>query len=570
MSTQPAPFKETKAQKAERLKSQKNPWECLEEIRTFAKGGYSAIPDEWIKTYFRWWGVYTQGDGIGAIGGTGGEGKATPYFMVRIRLGNGFVTSRQLRAIAALSERYARGSADITVRQNIQLHWVTIEDLPEVLEGLFHARLTSMSTCGDVTRNITGCPLAGLDAHELSDASPLIFAAERLLVGNGEFYNLPRKYKISISGCRDWCSYPEINDLAFTPAVREQDRKREVGFSVRVGGGLSTDPHLAVRLNAFVRWDQVIGVTKAVSELFRDSSGLRENRERARLKFLFLQHGWTKETFLAEVERRLGYKLDAAAHEEAPADIFRDHVGVHAQKQLGLFYIGAAVLRGRITPDQLRSAAALAERYGTGELRTTNTQNLIIVNVRKENIEAVAQGLQSAGLPVSGSPFWRGAVACTGTEFCKMAITETKSFTRWLVEELDDRLPGFDQPLKINVTGCPNSCGQHRIADIGLEGKKLKIDGVLQDAYYFCLGGAVGEHVGFGRPVGYRCAADEVPGAIERLLRSYLNERHDGENLRQFFARHGEDRLRTFLAGEELPEVPRDPSPGPVPHGVEA
>ena len=570
MSTQAIHIKETKAQRAERLKSQKNPWECLEEIRTFAKGGYSAIPDEWIKTYFRWWGVYTQGDGIGAIGGAGGEGKATPYFMVRIRLGNGFITSRQLRAIAALSERYARGSADITVRQNIQLHWVSIEDLPEVLEGLFNARLTSMSTCGDVTRNITGCPLAGLDAHELCDASPLIFAAERLLVGNREFYNLPRKYKISISGCRDWCSYPEINDLAFTPAVREQDGQREVGFSVRVGGGLSTDPHLALRLNAFVRWDQVIDVTKAVSELFRDSSGLRENRERARLKFLFLQHGWTKETFLAEIEHRLGYKLDAAAPEEVPADVFRDHVGVHAQKKPGLFYIGAAVLRGRITPDQLLAAAALAERYGNGELRTTNTQNLIIANVRKENIEAVAQGLQSAGLPVTGSPFWRGAVACTGTEFCKMAITETKSFTRWLVEELDDRLPGFDQPLKINVTGCPNSCGQHRIADIGLEGKKLKIDGVMQDAYYFCLGGAVGEHAGFGRPVGYRCAANEVPGAIERLLRSYLNERYHGENLRQFFARHDEDRLRTLLAGEELPAVPRDPSPGPVPRGVEA
>jgi sulfite reductase (ferredoxin) len=570
MSTQAIPVKETKAQRAERLKSQKNPWECLEEIRTFAKGGYSAIPDEWIKTYFRWWGVYTQGDGIGAIGGAGGEGKATPYFMVRIRLGNGFVTSRQLRAIAALSERYARGSADITVRQNIQLHWVAIEDLPLVLEALFNAGLTSMSTCGDVTRNITGCPLAGLDAHELCDASPLIFEAERLLVGNGEFYNLPRKYKISISGCRDWCSYPEINDLAFTPAVRELEGKREVGFSVRVGGGLSTDPHLAVRLNAFVRQDQVIAVTKAVSELFRDSSGLRENRERARMKFLFLQHGWTKETFLAEVERRLGYRLDTAAAEEVPADVFRDHVGVHGQKQPGLFYIGAAVLRGRITPDQLRTAAGLAERYGTGELRTTNTQNLIVVNVRKENIDAVAQGLQSAGLPVAGSPFWRGAVACTGTEFCKMAITETKSFTRWLVEELDDRLPGFDQPLKINVTGCPNSCGQHRIADIGLEGKKLKIDGVMQDAYYFCLGGAVGEHAGFARPVGYRCAADEVPGAIERLLRAYLSERYFGENLRQFFARHGEGRLRTFLAGEELSEVPRDPSPGPVPRGVEA
>jgi sulfite reductase (ferredoxin) len=561
--------KETKAQKVERFKREKNPWECLDEIRAFARQGQTAIPEAWIKTYFRWWGVYTQGDGAGALGGVGGEGKALPYFMLRIRLGNGFISSRQLRAVAELSENYARGSADITVRQNIQLHWVTIEDLPDVLQTLFDAGLTSRSTCGDVTRNITGCPLAGLDAHELCDASPLVFQADDMLAGADEFYNLPRKYKISISGCRDWCSYPEINDLAFTPAVREADGKREVGFSIRVGGGLSTDPHLAVRLNAFVRWEQVLPVAKAVSELFRDADSLRENRERARLKFLFLQHGWTAESFLAEVERRLGYKLDPAVHEQVPEDIYRDHSGVHAQKQPGLFYVGAAVLRGRINPQQMRVAADLAERFGSGELRTTNTQNLVIVNVPQAHIDVVVRELDNAGLHVRASSFWRGAVACTGAEFCKLAITETKSFTRWLVGELEDCLPAFDQPLKLNVTGCPNSCGQHRIADIGLEGKKIKVNGAMQDAYYFCLGGAVGEHAGFARPVGYRCPAREVPEAIERLLRTYLLTRYSGENLREFFARHNESELRAFLAGGLMAEVARDASPGRVPHGVE-
>jgi sulfite reductase (ferredoxin) len=561
--------KETKAQKVERFKREKNPWECLDEIRTFARQGHTAIPEAWIKTYFRWWGVYTQGDGAGALGGTGGEGKALPYFMLRIRLGNGFISSRQLRAVAGLSENYARGSGDITVRQNIQLHWITIEDLPEVLQTLFDVGLTSRSTCGDVTRNITGCPLAGLDAHELCDASPLVFQADDLLAGADEFYNLPRKYKISISGCRDWCSYPEINDLAFTPAVREAGEKREVGFSIRVGGGLSTDPHLAVRLDAFVRWEQVLPVAKAVSEIFRDADGLRENRERARLKFLFLQHGWTAESFLAEVERRLGYTLDPAVHEQAPEDIYRDHAGVHAQKQPGLFYVGAAVLRGRISPQQMCMAADLAERYGSGEIRTTNTQNLVIVNIPHAHIDDVVRGLDQAALHVRASAFWRGAVACTGTEFCKLAITETKSYTRWLVGELEDRLPAFDQPLKLNVTGCPNSCGQHRIADIGLEGKKIKINGAMQDAYYFCLGGAVGEHAGFGRPVGYRCSAREVPEAIERLLRGYLLTRYSGENLREFFARHAEPELRAFLAGGFIAEVARDASPGRIPHGVE-
>lgn len=569
MSTQPQALKESKAQRAERLKREKNPWECLEEIRAFAPGGFSTVPEAWLKTYFRWWGVYTQGDGAGVLGGANGEGKAVPYLMLRIRLGNGFVTAAQLRTIADLSEKYARGSADLTVRQNIQLHWIAVEDLPDILQALFDSGLTSMSTCGDVPRNLTGCPLAGLDANEVVDASPLLRQAEQLLVGNPEFYNLPRKYKVSISGCRDWCCYPEINDLAFTPAVREVAGKKEVGFSVRIGGGLSADPHLAVRLNAFVRWEQVLPVTRAVSEIFRDAAALREHRERARLKFLFLQHGWTAETFLLELERRLGYNLDPAVLEQVPSDVFRDHVGVHAQKQAGLFYIGAAVLRGRITPAQMRVAADLADRFSSGELRTTTAQNLVIVNIRRENIHEVLEALESAGLQVRASSFWRGAVACTGTEFCKLAITETKSFTRWLVEELEDRLPGFDQQLKLNVTGCPNSCGQHRIADIGLEGKKIKVNGRMQDAYYFCLGGAVGEHAGFARPVGYRCAAEEVPEAIERLLRTYMFQREGGENLRQFFARHSESELRAFLAGEHITAVERDPSPGRVPHGLE-
>jgi sulfite reductase (ferredoxin) len=569
MSTPGEGLKETKAQRAERLKREKNPWECLEEIRAFASGGFAGIPEAWVKTYFRWWGVYTQGDGAGVIGGANGEGKAVPYLMLRIRLGNGFITSHQLRTVAELSEKYARGSADITVRQNIQLHWIQVEDLPDVLSTLFDAGLTSMGTCGDVTRNLTGCPLAGLDANEIIDASPLLFKAAQMLNGNPEFYNLPRKYKISISGCRDWCCYPEINDLAFTPTVRERGALRETGFSVRVGGGLSADPHLAVRLNAFVRCEQVLPVVRAVSEIFRDAEALREHRERARLKFLFLQHGWTAETFLLELERRLGYNLDPAVPEEVPSDVFRDHVGVHAQKQAGLFYIGAAVLRGRITPVQMCVAAGVADRFGSGELRTTNAQNLVIVNILRENIHQVISELETAGLQVRASSFWRGAVACTGTEFCKLAITETKTFTRWLVEELEERLPGFDQQLKLNVTGCPNSCGQHRIADIGLEGKKLKINGRLQDAYYFCLGGAVGEHAGFGRPIGYRCAADEVPDAIERLLRHYMFYREGGENLRQFFARHTDAELRTFLAGEEINPVERDLPSGRVPHGVE-
>ncbi|HEV3208567.1 MAG TPA: nitrite/sulfite reductase [Terriglobales bacterium] len=566
-ATQP-PAPETKAQRVERLKREKNPWEGLDEIRRFAREGFDSIPAEWIGTYFRWWGVYTQGDGVGAIGGKNGEGKALPYFMVRIRIPNGLLHSHQLRTIAAVTEKYARGTADLTVRQNIQLHWVTIEGMPELLDELWRAGLTTKGSCGDDTRNITGCPLAGVDADEICDASPLALEANRFFVGNAEFYNLPRKFKVCITGCRVWCAYPEINDVGFT-AIRRGGPDSEAGFSLRIGGGLSTDPHLGVRLNAFVQRHQVVPVLKGVAEIFRESEKLRENRERARLKFLFLKHGWTAESFQQELEHRIGFRLDPAVDERPPDDVYRDHVGIHPQKQAGYAYVGAAVLRGRISAQQMRAAADLADRFAGGELRTTNMQNLLIVNVPRHNANELGRELDAIGLPVGGSSFWRGAVACSGSEFCKLAITETKSFSRWLVEELEERLPGFEQHLKLHVTGCPNSCGQHWIADIGIEGKKIKVDDRQQDAYYFCVGGAVGLHQSIARPIGYRCLASEVPDAIERLLRRYLDERVPGENLRRFFARHSDAELRECLAGKFLAAVARDPSPGRVPHAVE-
>jgi len=550
--------KETTVQRVERLKRAANPWEGLDEIRRFAREGFGSIPPEWIGTYFRWWGVYTQGDGAGVTGGTGGVGKALQRFMVRIRIPNGMMTSQQLRTIADLTRLHANGIADLTVRQNIQLHWVTIESLPEVLDGLWKVGLNTTGACGDVVRNVTGCPVAGVDHDEIVDASPLVQEVSQLLAGNAEFYNLPRKFKISITGCRVWCPYPEINDVGMTAITRTVGGKPEVGFSLRVAGGLSTDPYLGARLNAFVRWNQVVPVVKGIAELFRDSEVLREHRERARLKFLFLRHGWTVERFQQELEERIGFQFDPAVEEHAPDDVYRDHVGIHAQKQPGLSYVGAVVLRGRITADQMQSAADLAERYANGEVRATNMQNLVVVNVPTINADTLAAELNAIGFQVKGSAFARGTIACSGTEFCKLAITETKAFSRWLVEELEERLPGFDQHLKLHVTGCPNSCGQHWIADVGIEGKKLRVNGHMVDAYYFCVGGALGLHQSTARPVGYRCAATDVPDALERLLGQYLEQREPGENLRRFFARHSDTQLREFLAGEVVDPVVRD------------
>jgi len=576
--------KETKAQRIERLKRLKNPWEHLDEIRAFSRLGHSSIPPEWLSTYFRPWGIYTQGDGVGALGGSGGEGRAVPFFMVRIRIPNGLLTSQQVRLIANLSEQHGNGVADITVRQNIQLHWIRIDAIPDLLEQLWKAGLSTTGACGDVTRNITGCPLAGLQAHEIADVSSVVLALDRELAGNAEFYNLPRKFKITVTGCPEWCSYPEINDIGLTATRRnrqgrttgaqdkpfEPQSNEEIGFSIRVAGGLSTQPHLAVRLNAFIHWDQVIPVVRAITEVFRASEVLRQSRERARLKYLFLEHGWTPESFLAAVQARLGFALDPAEPEELPAQIHRDHLGIVPQKQGGLFSVGASVLRGRVAPAQLRLAADLAETYADGHIRNTPVQNLLIVNVPGAHAHTVASKLSAAGLPVESSAFARGTVACTGSEFCKLALTETKSFARWLMGELEERFPAYHEQLKLHITGCPNSCGQHWIADIGIEGKKIKSNGEMVDAYYFCVGGSVGQIASIARPVGYRCAATEVPNAIERLLRAYRGSRHPRETLQRFLARHSTENLRSILAGGGAEEfVQRDLPVEHVPHSVE-
>ena len=592
---------ETKAQRVERLKRAKNAWDHLDEIRAFARDGYASIPPEWFSTYFRSWGIYSQGDGHGVVGGSGGEGKSVPYFMVRIRIPNGLLTSTQVREIANLSQEHGNGVADITVRQNVQLHWVKIESIPAVLDRLRAIGLTTTGACGDVARNITGCPLAGVHAHELADVSDTVLALDRELVGNSEFYNLPRKYKITVTACPDWCSYPEINDIGLTAVLRPRNANRrvgesvspldsnirrserseepllepdvaphELGFSLRIGGGLSTQPHLALRLNVFIKPQQVIRVVRAVTEIFRESEVLRQSREKARLKFLFLEHNWTADSFLAALHEKLGFTLDLAEPEQLPTRIHRDHLGAIPQKQPGLFTVGASVVRGRITPRQLYLAADLADRYGDGHVRNTPMQNLLLVNIPESNVHHVVRELNTAGLPVdTASPFTRGTVACTGSEFCKLALTETKSFARWLTEQLEERSPNYQEDLRLHITGCPNSCGQHWIADIGIEGKKIKHNGQMVDAYYFCVGGSVGRIASIARPVGYRCPASEVPDAIARLLDHFHEHRHHNEQLQHFLARTSTSHIRQILAGGPAEIAERDLVAASTPHSVE-
>ena len=574
---EPKPVKETKAQKAERLKLAKNPWEAWDEVRQFAREGRAAVLPEWAEFYFKWWGIYSQGDGAGVTGGKDGVGKATEYFMMRIGLPNGLLTSHQLRVIGELTQKHARNLADITTRQNIQLHWLTIETLPEIVDALTAIGLSPKGACGDVVRNVTGCPLAGLLAHggaghELIDASPLAVEVAHKLTANPEFYNLPRKFKISVTGCPLWCSYPEINDVALTAIKREVNGLEEIGYTLRVGGGLSTEPHIAVRIPAFIPQDKAYAAVEAVLHIFKEADELRENRTRARIKYLFMRHGWTAQTMLEAIEAKLGYKLDPSPVDEdvVPDDVYRDHIGITPQLQPGLSAVGASVMGGRLSGDQLIQLADLAQEFGDGHLRATIMQNIILVNVPNARTRDLVQRLGEIGLHVEVTPFWRGAIACTGTEFCKLAIAETKAFSKWLTSEMEERLPVFDQQIKLHVTGCTNSCGQSWIADIGLEGKKIKKDGVMVDAFYFCVGGAVGKYAAIARQIGYRAAAEDCPAAIENLLRAYLAAREPGEDLRAYFARTDDESLRAQLAGTAVTPVERDAPPAGGRHVVEA
>jgi len=482
--------------------------------------------------------------------------------MMRIGIPNGILSSTQLRVIGGLTRKYARNLADITVRQNIQLHWLTIESLPEIVDALTAIGLSPKGACGDVVRNVTGCPLAGVAADEILDASPIAREVAHLLTANPEFYNSRANSKSPSPAAPPGAPTPRSTTSALPGKAQRPGR-----LLLRVGGGLSNEPHLAVRLDAFILPHQAVHVVRAVTEIFRDQQGLRESRDRARLKYLFMKEGWTAESFLAELQSRLDFTLLPGIPEHVPDDVLRDHAGIHPQRTPGLSYIGASVLRGRLTGEQLEAAADLADRYGSGALRATVSQNLLFIDIPNEKVAALAAELGQIGLYVEGSSFWRGAVACTGTEFCKLAITETKGFTRWLVGELEERLPQFDQQLRLHVTGCPNSCGQHWIADIGIEARRSSTK--ASSPSVLLLPRRSRRPARFHRPPRrLPLPRTHVPESIERLLRRYLITRQPEENLRAWFGRHSNEDLHVYLSGKTLHVVERDLPAGRVPHAV--
>ncbi|MFB7285777.1 nitrite/sulfite reductase [Actinacidiphila glaucinigra] len=504
--------------------------------------GFDAIDGADLRGRMRWWGLYTQRK-PGIDGGKTAilepEELDDKFFMLRVRVDGGRLTTEQLRVIGEVSQEFARGTADITDRQNIQLHWIRIEDVAEIWRRLEAVGLSTTEACGDTPRVILGSPVAGIAEDEIVDGTWAVDEAHRRIVGNKEFSNLPRKFKSAISGSPLLDVAHEINDVAFV-GVRHPEHGP--GFDVWVGGGLSTNPKIGVRLGAWVPLEEVPDVFEGVISIFRDY-GYRRLRTRARLKFLVAD--WGAEKFRRVLEDEyLGRALTDGPAPDQPVQQWRDHVGVHRQKD-GRYYVGFAPRVGRVDGTTLSKIAELAEAHGSGRLRTTVEQKMIVLDVERDRVDSLVAGLESLDLQVQPSPFRRGTMACTGIEFCKLAIVETKARGSSLIDELERRLPEFDEPITINVNGCPNACARIQVADIGLKGQLvLDDDGRQVEGYQVHLGGALGLEAGFGRKVrGLKVTADELPDYVERVLKRFQAERTDGERFAQWVTRASEEAL---------------------------
>lgn len=489
--------------KFEKFKAEKDGLAVKAELEQFAQIGWEAMDATDREHRLKWLGVFFR--------------PVTPgKFMMRLRLPNGVTTSTQLRTLADIIQRYGEdGNADITTRQNIQLRGIRIEDLPDIFQRFTAVGLTSVQSGMDNVRNITGSPVAGLDADELYDTRELCQQAQDLITNGGEgnpaFTNLPRKFNIAIAGCRDNSVHAEINDIAFVPAFKDGI----FGFNVLVGGFFSAKRcAAAIPLNAWVAPSDVVDLCRAILVVYREH-GLRANRQKARLMWLIDEVGL--ERFRQMVEQELGHSLAPEAEKDEFLWDKRDHIGVYAQKQPGLKYVGLHVPVGRLFADDLNELARLAEVYGTGELRLTVEQNIIIPNVPDASVDLLLQEPLLQKFTLNPTPLARSLVSCTGAQFCNFALIETKNRALALIKELDAELQ-CDRPVRIHWTGCPNSCGQPQVADIGLMGTKVRKDGKTVEGVDIFMGGTVGKEAKLGDCVTKGIACDDLKAVLTDLL----------------------------------------------------
>jgi sulfite reductase (ferredoxin) len=529
----------------ERMKKDSDGLEVRQRILDiYAHTGFDGIDAGDLRGRMRWMGLYTQrAQGIpgGRTAVLEAEELEDSYFMMRARIDGGQLTSEALRVIGGISTEFGRDVADVTDRQNVQYHWIRIEDVPEIWRRLESVGLSTMEACGDVPRVMLGCPLAGILEDEVLDATDVIAETVAKYVGSPEFSNLPRKWKTSMSGCVDHCTEPEIDDVSFVGVVNEAG---EAGYDLWIGGGLSTNPMFAKRIGVFVRPDQVTDVWAGCTSIFRDY-GYRRSRNHARIKFLMADWGPEKFRQVLQDEYLHAELPDGPAPAPAQHDQ-RDHVGVSKQKD-GANAVGFALRTGRITGSLLTRIADLAEEYGTqgGRIRTTTQQKLVILDVPDERVEDLVEALAQHDLLVRPSAFRRGTMACTGLEFCKLAIVETKQHAQDLYAELEKRLPDFDEPIGINVNGCPNSCARFQTADIGFKGMIVRnAEGESVEGFQVHLGGHLGTEASFGRKIrGHKITKDESADYVERVLRTYLERREPGERFAAYVARADDEWL---------------------------
>jgi ferredoxin-nitrite reductase len=542
--------------KVEKWKDEVYGSEIREHLLEFAEEGWESIPedehDAWFER-FKWWGLYHQRSG------------QESYFMMRIGTPNGVIEPGQLEVIGEVAKEYATGPADNpefgdaycdwTTRQSIQLHWIKLEDIPEIWDKLESVGLSTQQACGDSWRNIVGCPVAGKDKHEHIDAWPIAEQLHEQFKGNDDYANLPRKWKVSVTGCDEGCGQGDINDLAFEPARKDG----ELGFNVRVGGGLSRkEARFARDIDVWVPPEQASDVAAGMSALFNEY-GDREDRFNARIKFLVDEWGPEKMREVLQAEF-VDFELPTAGEDMRDQYTYNsgsqvghdDHVGVHEQDD-GNYYVGLNVLVGRQGADDVLELADIASEYGSGEVRLTQRQNIIIMDVPEDELDALLDEPLLDEYSPNPSPFKRGSIACTGTEFCSLSIVETKNrqvrYARWLEANVD--LPEDHEDFHIHLSGCTASCAQPQIADVSLRGMKTRKDGDPVEALDIGLGGGLGENPHFADWVEMRVPADEVPGAIANLVGSFKELREDGETFREFVEARDEETLAELVEPEE-------------------
>lgn len=516
----------SKLNNVEKIKLEKDGLEVIHDIERYAEQGFAAIdPADFDR--LKWYGLYVQ------------RPKSEGLFMLRVKLPGGGLTAGQARTVAAIAKDYTQDRLAITTRQSLQFHGLKVEFLPDIFGRLNEVGLSVVEAAGDCPRNIVSTPLAGIDNDELLDPRPLIAELNQFFEGNREFSNLPRKFKIAITGSPDNSIYAQINDLAFVPAVKAIDGQSVLGFHVLAGGGLSAKPALAVKLDVFVRPEQVLSVATAVATIFRDY-GYRESRHHARLKYLL--QDWGKEKFTAELLALTGPLLTPG---EEPAAKSAEGIfcGIHRQKQAGLSYAGLAIPAGQLTAEELAGLAGIAETYGDGTLRTVNSQNLIIANVPDEKLEQLLAEELVSRFAAAGDARFSSVISCTGTEFCPLGLVRTKQ----LVSPVEAYVKQIGLPVSIHISGCVNSCGQHQIADIGLQGVLSRQGDKVNEAFEIWLAGSLEGEGRLGTKLKGAVPSAQLPQVLGRFLEYVQTTQQPAEAFGDYVRRQGIEHLQQVL-----------------------